>query len=137
MTSAYVIDASVAYAMIVGVEPVSEELATLLAQDGNELVAPKHLDVELLNALRSNMLHRELDLERAEQALISLALLRVERHDIDPSFYARIWQLRDNLSSYDATYVTLAERLDCTLLTADGRLARAPGLECDVRLLPT
>jgi predicted nucleic acid-binding protein len=52
------------------------------------------------------------------------------------SLLDRIWELRDNLSSYDATYVALAELLDCSLLTADGRLGRAPGLGCPITVVP-
>lgn len=43
-----------------------------------------------------------------------------------------MWALRDNVSAYDATYVALAEALDCPLLTADARLANAPGVRCVV-----
>jgi predicted nucleic acid-binding protein len=52
------------------------------------------------------------------------------------SLLNRMWELRDNLSAYDATYVALAELLDCSLLTADGRLARAPGIGCPVTVVP-
>lgn len=50
-------------------------------------------------------------------------------------FLPRIWQLRDNLSAYDATYVALAEALRCPLLTSDVRLASAPGIRCEVQVL--
>lgn len=46
----------------------------------------------------------------------------------------RMWELRDNLSAYDAAYVAAAEAHDCALLTSDGRLAQAPRLRCEVRL---
>jgi predicted nucleic acid-binding protein len=49
---------------------------------------------------------------------------------------ARVWELRDNLSPYDASYVALAELLGCSLLTADGRLSRAPCLRCPVTVVP-
>jgi predicted nucleic acid-binding protein len=48
----------------------------------------------------------------------------------------RVWELRDNLSAYDASYVALAELLDCTLLTADRRLSRAPGIRCSITAVP-
>ena len=47
----------------------------------------------------------------------------------------RVWELRENLSAYDATYVSLAEALGCELVTADGRLAQAPGPRCPIRVL--
>ena len=52
------------------------------------------------------------------------------------SLLDRVWELRDNLSAYDASYVALAELLDCNLLTADARLSRAPGIRCSMRLVP-
>ncbi len=52
------------------------------------------------------------------------------------SLLERIWQLRDNLSAYDASYVALAEALGCSLLTADRRLSMAPGIECAVTVVP-
>ena len=48
----------------------------------------------------------------------------------------RVWQLRDNLSAYDACYIALAESLDCKLLTADARLSRAPGINCAITVVP-
>ena len=48
----------------------------------------------------------------------------------------RVWELRDNLSASDASYVALAERLDCPLLTADARLSRAPGVRCTITVVP-
>jgi predicted nucleic acid-binding protein len=48
----------------------------------------------------------------------------------------RIWQLRDNLTAYDAAYVALAEALDCTLVTADGRLGRSTGARCPITVVP-
>jgi hypothetical protein len=48
----------------------------------------------------------------------------------------RVWQLRDNLSAYDACYVALAEQLGCALLTADQRLACAPGTRCPITVVP-
>jgi predicted nucleic acid-binding protein len=48
----------------------------------------------------------------------------------------RIWELRTNLTAYDASYVALAEALDCALVTCDARIARAPGLKCAVTVLP-
>lgn len=52
------------------------------------------------------------------------------------SLLDRVWELRDNMSAYDASYVALAELLDCNLLTADVRLSRAPGIRCSITLVP-
>jgi predicted nucleic acid-binding protein len=60
----------------------------------------------------------------------------MRRHAAFPLF-GRIWELGENLSAYDATYVALAEALDCALLTADARLAAATGVRCPVTLVPS
>ncbi|MHB1446061.1 MAG: type II toxin-antitoxin system VapC family toxin, partial [Acidimicrobiales bacterium] len=57
--------------------------------------------------------------------------LGLRRH-ASVSLLSRVWQLRMNLSAYDATYVALAEASGCALLTADARLAAAPGVKCPV-----
>jgi predicted nucleic acid-binding protein len=52
------------------------------------------------------------------------------------SLLDRVWELRDNLSAYDASYVALAEALNCNLVTADRRLSRAPMIRCAVLTMP-
>ncbi len=71
---------------------------------------------------------------RAATAVTDLAALSLDRMPHRP-LLARCWELRDNLTPYDASYVALAERLGVTLVTADARLARAPGIRCDVEVL--
>jgi predicted nucleic acid-binding protein len=53
------------------------------------------------------------------------------------SLLERVWELRDNLSAYDASYVALAEALQCNLVTADRRLSRAPTIRCAVLTMPS
>jgi predicted nucleic acid-binding protein len=76
----------------------------------------------------------EVDIRRAALALIDLAAMPLRRAPHRP-LLARCWELRDNLTVYDASYVALAETLDVTLLTGDGRLARCPGPRCRVETL--
>lgn len=71
---------------------------------------------------------------RAQQALSDLADLPISRYPHD-LFLFRIWQLRQNLTAYDAAYVALAEALSAPLLTRDARLASAPGHRARVELL--
>jgi predicted nucleic acid-binding protein len=73
------------------------------------------------------------DIRRAALALTDLAALPLRRAPHRP-LLARCWELRDNLTVYDASYVALAEALDATLLTGDGWLARAPGPQCHVEM---
>ena len=88
----------------------------------------------MLSALRT--LHRDgaLSERGARQARHKLGLLPLRRYPHTP-FTARIWELRDNLTVDDAVYVALAEALGGRLLTTDARLARAPGVRCDIELL--
>jgi predicted nucleic acid-binding protein len=98
------------------------------------LAAPGLVDLEVASALRSMVSRLRMPAERAVDALADLADLPVRRAPHVP-LLARCWDLRDNLTVYDAAYVALAEALEVVLVTADERLARAPGLRCDVRLL--
>lgn len=97
-----------------------------LLDPAESLHAPHLLDVEVAQILRRFVRRGEVAPDRARQALDDLAGLPLERysHEI---LMARVWTLRENLTAYDATYVALAEILDATLLTRDGRIPRAPG----------
>lgn len=96
--------------------------------------APAHLDAEIVSALRG--LSRPSAALRAvvPQALRHLAGFPVRRMPLAP-LLQRVWELRDNLTPYDAAYVALAERLDGPLLTCDGKLAGAAGPRCSVELV--
>ena len=95
------------------------------------LQAPELIDAELLSVLRKLVLGNQLPEHHALQALITAQQLGLRRH-ASRHLWPRAWELRTNLSAYDALYVALAEQLDAPLLTADARLARAPGLRCAV-----
>jgi predicted nucleic acid-binding protein len=95
--------------------------------------APEMVDPEVLNGLRRLLWHGLLRPHRAEQAIQDLADLPLQRWRHGP-FRARVWELRDRFSPYDALYVVLAEALDAKLLTADKRMARAAEPLVDVAL---
>jgi predicted nucleic acid-binding protein len=101
---------------------------------GQALVAPEMLDLEVLSVLRRLHQTGDVPLRRAEQALRDLTDLPVRRSSHRP-LLARCWELRENLTVYDASYVALAEALETVLLTADARLARAPGTRCRIELI--
>ena len=84
--------------------------------------------------LRRQVQGGDVDIRRAALALADLAALPLRRAPHRP-LLARCWEFRDNLTIYDASYVALAEALDATLLTGDGRLARAPGPRCRIEML--
>ena len=102
----------------------------------NDIAAPDLVDVETVSALRGHWLASKITDRLFRAAIDDLVLLPIVRH---PSrrFLARSYELRANVTSYDALYVALAEALDCALVTGDVRLATAPGPTCEIRLLQT
>lgn len=91
---------------------------------GADLHVPALCDVEVAAALRRGLLTGHLDAERAQLVVRDLADLPLTRHG-HQKLLDRVLGLRENFSAYDATYVSLAERLGASLITADGGLARA------------
>lgn len=89
--------------------------------------------VETASVLRRALLQHRVTSARAVMALDDLERFDAVRHPHDP-YLRRVWQLRDNVSAYDAVYVALAEALDAPLITCDARLARAPlpGVEIEL-----
>lgn len=99
------------------------------------LSAPHLVDIEIASALRRRVLAGEVTARAGWTALETWQRVGIRRYATG-ALLARVWELRDNLSTYDAAYVALAEALDCALLTADGRLSRTPGLRCAVTVVP-
>lgn len=91
------------------------------------------LDVEIAQVLRRMVRDGTLTLRRAEEAIEDLAALRIARY-APALLLPRIWRLRHNLSSYDAAYVALAEKIDAPLITRDRRIAAAPGHAASVEV---
>jgi predicted nucleic acid-binding protein len=100
---------------------------------GQALHAPHLLDLEVASAVRRKLRRAELRSERAAAAIDLLARLRCTRYP-HRILLRRSWELRDELTVYDAAYVALAERLGVPLLTLDGGLARAAGRYVEVEL---
>lgn len=120
-----VIDASVILELLLN-RPPAERIARRILTPKESLHVPHLLDLEVAQVLRRYVLSGELHASRAGLALNDLADLPLTRYPHDV-LLPRIWDLRHNLSAYDAAYVTLAETLDAILLTRDKRLARAKG----------
>ena len=127
-----VVDASVIGPALIDDEAHGDRFRARLA--GERLAAPALIDVEVASACRGVARSGRLTARRAELALADLAALPLARAVHGP-LMNRIWGLRDNLSSYDASYVALAELLETVLLTADAALATAPGIHCEVEVL--
>jgi predicted nucleic acid-binding protein len=92
-----------------------------------EMVAPDVINSEILSALRRLERIGELPTGRARKALDDLVSVPLRRFPTLPLLPA-VWELRAGITSYDACYVALAQVLGCTLVTADLKLPRAPGL---------
>jgi predicted nucleic acid-binding protein len=100
---------------------------------GERLAIPELADLEVASVLRRQIRAGALDDRRAGLALDDLAALPAQRAPHRP-LLARCWELRDNLTLYDAAYVALAEAMHAALLTGDRRLARAPGPQCPIEV---
>jgi predicted nucleic acid-binding protein len=131
-----VVDASALTELVLG-RAAGEVVGEHLAAYGFALHAPHLVDLEVLSALRRLVASGEMTAARAGEAISDLLDLPIERypHDI---LVPRVWELRENFSAYDASYVALAEALadePVPLLTADARLARAVGDLLDMPVL--
>ena len=120
-----VVDASVVVEVLLRSE-AGAALEDLLFESDEALHAPHMLDVEVAHALRRCALHGDIDERRGRTSLGNLAAMSIERHGHQP-LLERMWQLRHNLTAYDAAYLALAERLDAPLLTRDAALASVTG----------
>ena len=101
---------------------------------GEQLAAPHLLDVEVASVFRRQVAAGRLDPRRARLALDDLVAMPIRRAAHAP-LLTRAWELRENLTSYDAMYVALAEALDVALVTGDARLSRTRRLRCAVELV--
>jgi predicted nucleic acid-binding protein len=101
----------------------------------DSLAAPHLMPVEVAIILRRAVLAGDLSSDVAAMAHADLLALRVELFPYAP-FASRVWELRANVTSYDAWYVALAESLDAPLATLDVRLSRASGPRCPIRTPP-
>ena len=105
----------------------------LLARE--RVQVPHLVGIEVTSALRRTAAAGTITAADGWSALDTWRRLAVTRHSAT-GLLDRVWQLRANVTAYDATYVALAEALGCALVTADGRLARASGLRCPVTVVP-
>lgn len=97
----------------------------------HDLHSLQFLGLEFLNALRRLERLHVVDVAMAQASVEHLAALTIRQYPHEPLTRA-IWELRHNLSAYDAAHVALAQELDLPLVTADRRLARAAAGVCDV-----
>jgi predicted nucleic acid-binding protein len=128
-----VVDASV-LANVIGDDGADGRAARSGVRVARDLAAPDLVDVETVAVLRKRWLAGALTDRRFAAAVDDLEDMDLDRFPTLP-FMGRAYELRGNVTPYDAAYIALAETLGCDLLTADRRLANAPGPRCPVRLL--
>lgn len=121
-----VLDASALVELILGT-PAGRLVAARIADPAEGLHVPHLADVEVLQALRRYVRQGDLDSREAEAAIEDLRSLDLQRHAHEP-LLDRVWDLRKNMTAYDAVYVALADALDAVVLTCDRRLSRAPSM---------
>jgi len=128
-----VADASVVLEVLLRTR-VAPQIEERIFSRGETLHAPHILDLEVTQVVRRYCVSRAMKPERGLEALADLADLPITRypHHI---FLPRIWELRHNMTAYDAVYVALAETLSASLLTRDTRLASASGHEAAIVLV--
>ena len=126
------VDASVVAVALADDGPDGDQARARLR--GERLTAPELVDLEVTSVWRRQVRDGAMDARRATLALADLTALPLRRAP-HRALLARCWELRGNLTVYDASYVALAEALEVTLLTGDGRLARASGPRCHIEVL--
>ena len=114
--------------------PLGSRVEARLFRDRDEFHAPHLLDVEVAQALRRLVRTGDVRPDRAEAALGDLLDFDLRRH-AHLDLLGRAWELRDNLTAYDAIYVALAEALDAPLVTCDGPLGATPGHAARVEVI--
>lgn len=128
-----VLDASATSYALLDEGPSGDRCREVMRSDP-EWIVPEHWLVEVLSVIRGNLLGGKIALAHASDAAEALFALDPAVTPTRP-LAARIWQLRGNMTTYDAAYVAAAENYRCALLTTDARLARASGNLCTVSLI--
>jgi predicted nucleic acid-binding protein len=114
--------------------PAAKAVERRLFDPQETLHAPHLVDVEVAQVIRRYAANGEIDSERGHSALADLADFPLRRYPHD-FLLPRVWELRNNLTAYDAVYVALAEALEAPLLTRDRRLATTAGHHAKVELV--
>lgn len=129
--SGYVLDASVA---VTALTAPSSAAADLLSGDDAVFQVPSIFDAEVLSALRGLVRGGKFADAAAAELVADLMVLPVDRWHMSP-LLPRMWELRENLTPYDAAYVALAELTAAVLVTGDERITASPGARCDIQVI--
>jgi len=128
-----VLDASAVIELLLNTDS-GQHVARRISDPGESLHAPHLLSVEVAQVLRRYVSNHSVPADVALSALDDLAALDIGRYSHEPLLH-RVWDLRANVTAYDAVYLALAEVLDAPLITFDHRLADAPGHGAVVEIL--
>ena len=128
-----VIDASAAIELLLDTAR-GRRLSERLDAGAPEIQVPHLVDLEIAQVLRRYVRRGTVSADQGAEALRHWRSLQLERYE-HRRFLSRVWELRDNVSAYDAVYVALAEALSTVLVTADRKLAGAPGLDGRIELI--
>lgn len=128
-----VVDASVVLELLLRT-PLASLVEERIFSPEETLHAPHLIDLEILQVLRRYTLTGEMDSERGQEAINDFQDLPIFRYP-HYTFSNRIWDLKHNMTAYDAVYIALAEGLSSPLLTCDSRLSEAPGHQAEIELL--
>lgn len=125
-----VVDCSAVVAGLVDSDSAGQWVEGLLAENG--LAAPHLVLVEAANVLRRLELAGVISADNSAMAYADLLDIPIDLYPFEP-FAARVWDLRQTVTAYDAWYVALAESLDASLVTLDEKLANSPGPQCSIQ----
>ncbi len=128
-----VLDASSAVAVLLNLGVSASAIRERMDRSDEGLHVPHLFEVEVMNVLRRYALSDALSGARVRLAVNRLFEMRVTRYP-HTALLPRIWELKDNVTAYDAAYLALAETLEAPLITRDKRLSRAPGIRAVVEL---
>jgi predicted nucleic acid-binding protein len=130
-----VVDASVIVDLLAGDDSPRRKAARDRITGGDASYAPAHLDIEVISALRGLARRTSGLAGHAPSLIANLIRLPIRREPLGRPTAHRIWELRENMTAYDAGYVALAEQLDAVLLTCDAKYATATGPRCAIELI--
>lgn len=128
-----VLDASAVIELVLNT-PVGRNVSKRIDSESISLHAPDVLDLELAQVMRRLVRQRIIGEQRGATAIEDYLQLGINRHKHD-ILLTRIWELRDNITAYDAAYVALAEVLDAPVLTLDERLSSTLGHRATIELV--
>lgn len=102
---------------------------------GDAAYAPSHFDIEVMAAIRGIVRRKSEFAAAVPELLRDVYHLPIRRERLSEAAMARVWQLRENMTPYDAGYVALAEELGASLVTCDAKFIAPPGVGCAIELI--